>query len=123
MGRLRLKAHRLAARRESRSACEDSAGASGDLSDAQLDEAARRIGAGEPLAELLAPAHDVPMPHPLLQGPHGNARAGHRRAERVTQIVEAMRLLELSGPERPAEAPLSRAGFDGDGVCRFPIFI
>lgn len=29
----------------------------GELSDEQLDEAARRIGTGEPLAELLAPAH------------------------------------------------------------------
>jgi hypothetical protein len=29
--------------------------ACGEISDAQLDEAARRIGAGEPLAELLAP--------------------------------------------------------------------
>jgi hypothetical protein len=29
--------------------------ASREISDAQLDEAARRIGVGEPLAELLAP--------------------------------------------------------------------
>lgn len=29
--------------------------ARGDIGDAQLDEAAQRIGAGEPLAELLAP--------------------------------------------------------------------
>jgi Antitoxin VbhA len=31
--------------------------ARGEFSDAQLDEAARRIGAGEPLAELLTPVH------------------------------------------------------------------
>jgi hypothetical protein len=31
--------------------------ARGEFSDAQLDEAARSIGAGEPLAELLAPVH------------------------------------------------------------------
>jgi hypothetical protein len=30
--------------------------ACGEISDAQLDEAARRLSAGEPLAELLAPA-------------------------------------------------------------------
>jgi hypothetical protein len=29
--------------------------ASGEIGDAQLDEAARRIGAGQPLAELLTP--------------------------------------------------------------------
>src|ERR1700735_2568968 len=51
---------------------------------------------------------DVPMPHPLLQGPHGNTRAGHRCAERVAQIVEAMLLLKPRGLECSAEAPQDR---------------
>jgi len=33
--------------------------------------------------------------HPLLQGPHRHARSGHGRAERVAQVVEAVRLIEL----------------------------
>jgi hypothetical protein len=49
------------------------------------------------------------MPHPLLQGPHGNASASHRRAERVAQIVETMRPLKLRSLERPAEAPQDRS--------------
>jgi hypothetical protein len=56
------------------------------------------------------------MPHPLLQGPHGNAGASHRRTERVAQIVEAVRLLKLRGLERPAEAPQDRAA--REGACR-----
>lgn len=34
--------------------------ARGELSDAQLDDAAHRISVGEPLAELLAPVHAQP---------------------------------------------------------------
>src|ERR1700722_16384498 len=37
-----------------------------------------------------------------------NARAGHRCAERVAQIVEAMRLLKPRSLERSAETPQER---------------
>jgi hypothetical protein len=39
----------------------------------------------------------VAMTHPLLQCPHRHPGGGHRGPERVAQVVEAMRGLELCG--------------------------
>jgi cell filamentation protein len=51
---------------------------------------------------------DVPMPHPLLESPHGNAGTRHRRAERVALIVKAVRLFKLRGLEREPVAAQNR---------------
>src|SRR5437763_585526 len=58
---------------------------------------------------------DIPMPKPLLQGPHRCARRRHCGPEGVAKIVKAVRLVQLRGLKRLAEATQDRGLEAGRG--------